>query len=300
MNFDQFKHSVALDALSLTSVLTPLLHQYRTGLDEAVLANRVEVGMTVSREGDVEDVWTAVPADGEPGFMKAAVRVSVQLQKTMRAWLQLHWFSNPENFADTAKTTQLIAYLACKPYYPKAKDAYAYDLMDDWSNSSIDRSLRADISDVLGRISGQLRILGKHDLADYYDPSHASWFISEIERNAKMFYDLLARESRMVHAWVPLIGAKVSQRELEEARRETRIALNEVFRRGEDLSFLAPLFELEALAAIELYIGKPVSRRLTLTGNPEREPRAMGAKVIAFPTRTRILPFELMDELKAA
>lgn len=45
MNLDQFKHSVALDALSLTSVLTPLLHQYRTGLDQAVLANRVRVEM---------------------------------------------------------------------------------------------------------------------------------------------------------------------------------------------------------------------------------------------------------------
>lgn len=310
MNLDQFKHSVALDALSLTSVLTPLLHQYRTGLDQAVLANRVEVGMSVSHEGDATDSWTAVPADGEPGFMKAAVRVSVQLQKTMRCWLQMHWFANPDNFADTARTTQLLAYLACKPFYPKAKDAYAYDLLDDWSTSAIDRSIRSDMSDVLARVSNQLRILGRHELADYYDPAHTSWFVSEIQRNAKMFYDLLVRESRLVHAWVPLIGAMPTQRQLDEARRETRIALNEAFRRGEDLSYLAPLFELETAAALELYIGRPVGRKLTLTGNPERQPEALAlrnnveqAKVLPFPGRNpqtepkrpRIVPFSLID-----
>lgn len=306
MKLDQFKHSVALDALSLTSVLTPLLHQYRTGLDQAILANRVEVDMSVVLPGSAEDTWSAVPADGEPGFMKAAIRVSVQLQKTMRCWLQMHWFASPENLADTARTAQLVAYLACKPYYPKAKNAYAYDLLDDWSTSAIDRSIRADMPDVLARVSNQLRILGRHELADYYDPSHASWFVSEIERNGQLFYELLARESRLVHAWVPLIGAKVTDRQLDEARRETRVALNEIFRRGEDLSYLAPLFEMEVVAALEMYIGKPVSRTLTLSGNPERSPQELTAsfppppaKVIPFP-RPRRVAYSLIEEEKAA
>jgi hypothetical protein len=299
MIFDEFKHSVALDALSLTSVLTPLLHQYRTGLDEAVLANRMDVGMTVSYEGNAADSWAAVPADGEPGFMKAAIRVSVQLQKTMRCWLQLHWFADPDNFADTAKTAQLLAYLACKPFFPKAKDAYAYDLLDDWSTSAIERGIRADMPDVLSRVSNQLRILGRHELADFYDPSHASWFVSEIQRNSRMFYDLLASESRLVHAWVPRIGKVPTQRQLDEARKETRIALNEVFRRGEDLAYLIPLFELETVAAIENYVGRPIGRRLALTGNPQWHPTA---KVLPFPRKKRpkVLPFSLLDDEKAA
>jgi hypothetical protein len=315
MNLDQFKHCVALDALSLTSVLTPLLHQYRTGLDKAVLANRVEVEMTVTHQGNAEDAWRAVPADGEAGFMKGAVRVSLQLQKTLRCWLQMHWFADAENFADTAKTTQLLAYLACKPFHPKAKDAYAYDLLDDWSTSAIDRSIRADMPDVLARVSNQLRILGQHDLADYYDPSHASWFVSEIERNGKLFYEILARESRIVHAWVPRIGKAMTPKQLDEARRETGIALNEIFRRGEDLSYLRPLFEMEAVAALELYIGRPVGRSLSLTGNPERNPEAtailggaVASNVIPFPakpasmklSRGRVVPYSLLDVDEAA
>lgn len=315
MNLDQFQHSVSLDALSLTSVLTPLLHQYRTGLDQAVLANRVHVEMSVIHHGNPEDAWTAVPADGEAGFMKAAVRVSLQLQKTLRCWLQMQWFADAENLADTARTTQLLAYLACKPYHPKAKDAYAYDLLDDWSNSAIERSIKGDMPDVLGRISNLLRILGRHDLADFYDPTHSSWFAGEIERNGKMFRDILARESRIIHAWVPLIGAKLTQRQLDDARRETRIAMNEIFRRGEDLAYLAPLFEIEAVAALELYIGRPIGRSLTLTGNPERAPDSVAllcgrdnSNVIPFPVMTRIeqrkprriVPYSLLEADKAA
>jgi hypothetical protein len=315
MNLDQFKHSVALDALSLTSVLTPLLHQYRTGLDQAVLANRVRVEMSVVHHGNAEDAWMAVPADGEAGFMKGAVRVSLQLQKTLRCWLQMQWFADAENLTDTAKTTQLLAYLACKLYTPRAKDAYAYDLLDDWSSAALERNIKSDMPDALARVANLLRISGKHDLADYYDPSHASWFVSEIERNGKMFREILARESRIVHAWVPLIGARVKEKQLENARRETRIALNEIFRRGEDLGYLAPLFEIEVVAALELYIGRPIGRSLSLAGNPERAPESVAllcgrdnSNVIPFPVMTRleqrkprrIVPFSLIDAEEAA
>ncbi len=315
MKLDPFKHSIALDALSLTSVLTPLLHQYRTGLDQAVLANRIQVDLAVTHSGNVEEVWTAVPATTEAGFMKAAVRVSIQLQKTLRCWLQLHWLANTANLEDTAKSAQLLAYLACKPFYPRAKDAYAYDLLDDWSNAAIDRSIRSDMPDVLSSASGLLRIHGRHDLADYYNPAHTTWFVSEIEKNGRLFYDLLTRESRIVHAWVPLIGLKPSNRQLDTARYETRVALNEVFRRTEDLSYLSPLFEIEVVAALELYIGRPVSRSLVLTGNPERNPESNALlngdetrKVLPFPVNPRPfaqqtrrpVPFPLIEADKAA
>jgi hypothetical protein len=310
MNLDSFKHSLALDALSLTSVLTPLLHQYRAGIDESVLANRIDLEMTVSRPGPVDDVWMAVPADGQYGFIKVATRVSVQLQRMMRCWLQMHWFANPENLADRARTTQLLAYLAAKPFYPKVKNAYGYDLLDDRSMGAMDRSIRSDMGDVLGRAANLMRILGEHELADFYNPAHASWFVEEIQRNSKLFYEILTRESRILHAWIPIIGRKPTERQLESARRETRTALNEIFRRGDDLGYLLPLFELEIVAVLEEYIGRPVSRVLTLRGNPQREPQNSAApqpgKVIPFPKpasqrrRHSMIPFPLIDIDQAA
>jgi hypothetical protein len=305
MQLNPFKHSVALDALTLTSVLTPLLHQYRTGLDQAVLANQVQIVMSVDYQGNAADAWMAVPADGENGFMKVAARVSLQLQKTLRAWLEMYWFSDPENLADTTRTAQLIGYLACRLYVPKTKGVYNYDLLDDWSPNAIERHIRTDMSDVLSRISNLLRILGRHDLADYYNPEHVSWFIGEVQRNRKQLLELLARETRIINAWVPLLGKALSARQLEAARRETRTALNEILRRGEDLSWLAPLFEMEAVAAVELYIGRPAGRRLTLSGAPVDAPRQMAlAKVIPFPTveqrlsrqRDRAEAYALVDD----
>ncbi|MFN9299719.1 MAG: hypothetical protein ACK6DZ_18670, partial [Acidobacteriota bacterium] len=275
------------DALSLTSVLTPLLHQYRAGLDESLLANRIDLEMTVSRSGPVADVWMAVPADGQYGFIKVATRVSVQLQKMMRCWLQMHWFAKPENLNDRARTAQLLAYLAAKPFFPKVKNAYGYDLLDDKSISAMERSIRSDISDVLSRAANLLRILGEHDLADYYDPAHAAWFLEEIQHNSKLFYEILTRESRILHAWIPLIGRKPTERQLELARRETRPALNDILRRGDDLGYLLPLFELEIVAALEAYMLRPVGRVLTLRANPRREPQSIAVSrsgnVIPFP-----------------
>jgi hypothetical protein len=233
----------------------------------------------------------------------------------MRSWFQFYWLANPANLEDTAKSAQLLAYLACKPFHPRAKGAYSYDLLDDWSNAAIDRSIRSDMPEVLASASALLRIHGRHDLADYYNPTHTTWFVSEIEKNGRLFYDLLTRESRIVHAWVPLIGSKISQRQLETARHETRVALNEVFRRTEDLSFLTPLFEIEVVAALELYIGRPVSRSLILTGNPERNPESIAllgggetCKVLPFPVSPRpieqktrrIVPYSLIEADKAA
>ncbi|MBZ2183773.1 MAG: hypothetical protein K7J46_03610 [Bryobacter sp.] len=287
MNLDSFKHCLALDALSLTSVLTPLLHQYRAGIDESLLANRIDLEMTVSRPGPVDDVWMAVPADGQYGFIKVATRVSVQLQKMLRCWLQMHWFARPGNLADRTRTAQLLAYLAAKPFFPKVKNAYGYDLLDDKSMSAMERSVRCDISDVLGRASNLMRILGEHELADYYDPAHAARFLEEVQYNSKLFFEILTRESRILHAWIPLIGRKPTERQLELARRETRTALNDLFRRGDDLAYLLPLFELEILAALEAYIGRPVSRVLTLRGNPRHEPQKIAVSrtgnVIPFP-----------------
>lgn len=302
MKLDSFKHSIALDALTLTPVLTPLLHQYRMGLDSALLANRIELQIGLKYHGDASVSWEAVPADGEFGFLKAAAKTSLHLQKTMRTWLQMHWFANPDNFSDCDRTAALLAYLACKPFYAKLKNVYTYDLLDDWSAGAVDRQIRQEMPELLGSVSSLLRVLGRHELADYYNPVHAVWFVGEIQRRGKDFYELLRRESKIIHAWVPRLGKTLSERQMQEARKETRSALNEIFYRDEDLSCYAPVFEIEAVTAVDLYIGRNAGSTLTLAGNPEPVPQTAAlldatarANVIPFPAYPR--PIKLRNEL---
>ena len=312
---NRFQHSVALDALSLTSVVTPLLHHYRAGLEHTILANRMQLDLTLSYRANPSEAWCAVPADGQVGFMKPAIRVSMQIQRSLRCWLEMFWFAGADNFSDTHRAAQVLGYLACRPYFPKAKNNYAYDLLDDWSTKSIERSVRAELPESLTRASGMLRILGHHDLADFYDPAHAKWFAAEIERDGQFFFDLLGREARIIKAWVPYIGAPMNPARLAASRHETAMALSGILHRGDSLAALAPVFEIEAVAALDLYIGRPSSRSLTLTGNPERNPEAVALlcgesprNVRSFPVKPRlsqqvsglVVPFPLIDAEKAA
>ncbi|WP_155121582.1 hypothetical protein [Bryobacter aggregatus] len=304
-----FKHSVALDSLSLTSVLMPILHHYRTGLDQAVLADRIQLELELAYRADADAVWNAVPSDGQYGFMKCAARVSLQIQKAMRCWLQMYWFANPENFVNTAKSSQLLTYLACRPYHPKAKNAYAYDPLDDWSMTSMERSIRGDLPDSLSRAAGLLRILGKHDLADFYLPTHATWFLEETNRDGKFFFEILAREARIINAWAPHIGQPMGPDRLRKSREATAAALQGLFRRGDPLAHLAPIFEIEAVGALDLQIGRPDSRSLVLTGNPERSPEAAALSHVMPISAPRhrfrrsgelAIPFSLIDDEQAA
>ena len=315
MKINQFKHAVALDALSLGSVVTPLLHHYRVGLEQTVLADRVRLSLALSYSGDPAGSWSAVPQDGQAGFMKPAIRVSMHLQKSLRCWLEMFWFSGQDSFTDTTRAAQFLGYLACRPYHPKAKDAYAYDPLDNWSTKSIVRSIRTELPDVLSRASGMLRILGHHDLADFYSPRHAAWFADEIARTDQFLFDLFTREARIINAWVPHIGAALKPTQLTASRHETAGALNGIFHRGDGLGALAPVFEIEAFTALDNYIGRPSGRSFTLTGKPERNPEAVALpggqlprNLLPFPVKPRLsqrasglmVPFPLIDADRAA
>ena len=274
MNFNRFEHKLALDAMSLASVVTPLLHHYRTGLSESVFASRMWLDLTIDCPGNADRIWSSVPARGQAHFIPVARQVSVQMQQMMRAWTHLLWCSNVENLRDTTRTTQVLAYVGSRPFYPKIRDAYSHDLLNEQSVASIRRTAKTYIADPLTLVSNQLRILGEHALADFYSPRHHSWFNKELDGHSKLLFDFIVREGRILNAWIPLLGLGRPEKAIERAREESRVALAQFPRREMDWSFLVPAIELEATAGIEAHIGRPVSRQLILSGSPERSPES--------------------------
>jgi hypothetical protein len=283
MKLSTFTHQVALDAPVLPTVLTPLLHHYRAGLQPSLFANRMTLTMDVAYEGDANAAWALVPKDGEPFHLRAAAKLSVQLQRALRAWLMFSWCANSENLSDTARTTAILAYAASRPFTPKTKMSYGYDLLEDAAVAGLHRSIRMDIAEPLASVQAQLRILGHHNLADYYSPVHAEWFSQEARRGRKVLYDILAREARIVEAWIPLMGHPLQALRFENAMNETRIALRQLLGREGDYSYLAPALAIEASAAMDLASDREVPRRLLLSGNPEKNVPAGALPLYAAP-----------------
>jgi hypothetical protein len=307
MKLSTFTHQVAIDAPALPTVLTPLLHHYRAGLQPSIFANRMTLTMDVAYEGDPNAAWALVPKDGEAFHLRAAAKLSVQLQRALRAWLQFAWCANTENLCDVTRTTAILAYGASRPYIPKTKMSYGYDLLEDTVVAGLHRSIRMDIAEQLASVQAQLRILGHHNLADYYCPFHAEWFSQEAKKGHKLLYDILAREARIIEAWIPLMGHPLHPLRFEHAMNETRIALRQLIGREGDYSYLALALAIEATTAMDLALDREAPRRLLLSGNPEKnvpagalpfhaapapalqfpvphDARRRGAKVIPFPS----------------
>lgn len=270
MKLSPFFHQVSLDAPTLPTVLTPLLHHYRAGLQPSLFANRMTLSLEVHYDADPAEAWSLVPKDKEPFHLRAIAKLSVHLQRTLRAWLAFHWCANTENLCDVDKTMQILAYAASKPFTPKTKMSFGYDLLESEVVAGLHRSIRLSIADPLASVQAQLRILGHHKLADYYSPAHAEWFAGEARKNHKILYEIYARELRLIEAWVLLMGHPLERRSFEKAMNETMICLRQLIRRESDYTHLAPMLAIEATSAMDLALDREAPRRLLLTGNPER------------------------------
>jgi hypothetical protein len=176
-----------------------------------------------------------------------------------------------------------------RPFYPKVKCSYSYDLLEDRHTESIERSVGIYIGDVLQQLSTQLRLAGEHDLADYYAPDRSDWFAQEALKSRKGLYEMISRESQMIRAWAPLLGNAPDVEFLAAAREQASPALRGIFRRDDDWKFLTPMLELEVLAGLETFLHKPKSRQLELRIRPADRPVAnTKGKLIEFPRRTPV------------
>ncbi|GAB4372551.1 MAG: hypothetical protein OHK0021_14920 [Bryobacter sp.] len=288
MKLATLNHELSLDALALGTALSPLLEQYTTSPVAQDLAPRVSVQLHLYRPGTVNAVWSAAPRDGSAGFLRAMTKLSVEIQRAFRNWLQLLWVSDLDNLRDTDRSAQVAAYLALRPFYPKSKNAYGYDLLEDGCLKSIERNVKLYISGVLEVFSTRLRLAGEHALADFYAPRHANWFVENALKSPKHLYEILAREEKLIRLWAPFLGREASELDSEikweSAREEVASHLRAILRRDDDWRFLAPLFEMEATAGLERHLDWPVTRRLEIFLRPLGEPHTR-ANVIPFPTR---------------
>ncbi len=287
------RHDMNLEALSLGTALAPLLHHYRTAPTQSLLANRIELSLELSYPGDPLAHWTAAPNPKETGYFRAVTLLSVEIQKALRAWIGCLWNSQLDNLRDTERTTQVAAYLALRPHYPKSKNALGYDALEDISLGTLQRSLRTHMADALGPIATQLRLLGEHDLADFYSPSHATWFADNAVKTPKLLLNLLAREHKMIRVWAPCPGQGIEEKRLEEVREEIAMNLRGMIRRDDDWRFLTAAVEIEATTAMEAYLERVPQRRLYLQARPEDGPLAatsprLPARVIEFPSRQKL------------
>jgi hypothetical protein len=294
MKFLELRHDFELDALTFGNVVAPLLHHYRTSPKVIAMAETIQVSMHLRRDeefdGDAVRVWESATRNGKSGHIKTMSKLSLEIQRASRAWTSFLWCSDPALLQDRERTAVLATYWAMKPLFPKEKNVWTYDPLEVDAGSLMARTVRQGIEIQLERLATICRLRGEDELADYYSPKRATWFVDNVFRAPKMLWDLFERERKMIRVWGPLLGQPPAAEAFHEAREKCAGAWSDIMRGGLDWRFVTAMVENEAMAALEDFQELPVRRKLEILVEPRRDTIAQsmiaqGGKVIFFPKR---------------
>lgn len=289
MKFLELRHDIELDALTFGSLVAPLLHHYETSPRTEAMGERILVSLHLSREAGLEveaqRVWQSAVRDGKAGHIKTMSKLSLEVQRAARAWTSFLWCSNPALLRDRERTATLAAYWAMKPLYAKEKNVWTYDPLEVDSPGMMARVVRQGIEIQLERLATICRLRGEAELAEYYSPKRATWFVANVFRTPKLLWDLFDRENKMIRVWGPLLGHAPEEESFGEAREKCAAVWNDAMRTGLDWRFVAAMVENEATAALEEHQELPIRRRLEVAVVPQRNTVAQTGKLIIFPKR---------------
>lgn len=215
----------------------------RLGLTVAESAEAANVEIELSSPDDAADVWTALPPPASAAFLAPGARVAVAIQAAMRAWLPYVWLDRPERFEDFDQASVLLMYSACRPFTPRSKEAFVFDILDRDTpramHYSIARTLR-------GRLEGFEAALNAAGVTNARRYAVRRWdrMLELLPHRRHEMNSILVAERELVEGYLDLANP------LKRERGRVRIqrVLRKLFLKR-DFSHLAGVFEWEALRA---------------------------------------------------
>lgn len=234
----------------LRPLLGPVAARLGLGVSEAASESRVEVELSWPDEAN--EVWATMPAPASAAFLAPAARVSVAIQSAMRAWLPYVWFSEPERFEDFDQAAVLMMYSACRPFTPRSKEAFVFDILDHDTPRAMQFSISRNLRYRLEGFEEALNAAGVSN-ARRYAVRRWDRMLELLPNRRHEMNSILVAERELVEGYLDLANP---------AKRERgRIRIERVLRKlflKRDFSSLGGVFEWEAARAACRAMGRPV------------------------------------------
>lgn len=242
------------------SVLPPL------GIPRLALPERpVRAAMSVTLAGEWFAAWAAAPHARQPEYGSVFERVSLRLQKLLRAWLPALWFSGVDRFAVIEIAYPLVMYAATPGRVAGPESGFTYDTTLHWSVFRARKGASAALPNVLARFERRLRNAGQTRLSDYFAPARAREVVRACSGKTGLYLNLLRTEGYLMEELIRLAGHaremnRVLKQEPSRAGRWLAHASGETARRinqrlsgvleGAGFTDLGPLIIMEATIAL--------------------------------------------------
>jgi hypothetical protein len=158
-------------------------------------------GVTVSLPGEAVGAWHLQPAAREAAFFPAFAKMSIALQRELRAWLPALYFDSPEKLDDPAEALPLLVYAASATFPGKPRAQFTYDVIDSRDMARFYRSASRHLGSLLQAVESSLRAAGRTEAANAYRVDPAT-VIKQMQRKSRRLASLLAAESLLVEEFI--------------------------------------------------------------------------------------------------
>lgn len=233
-----------LDAAQTRVLLQPVVSRYDA---QIVPYSTGAVTLSLRLERPLSEIWAATPRDGHSDYLRLAAKVSVAIQECLRAWLPYIWFEDIARFDDFDTAGTLVSYAALRPFTPKNKQAYAFDVLDGDTPRAVLYWLKRWLGPYVAPVEQMLIEMGRAS-SRAFAPRRAERIIALYERKHHPLHSLLVIDRDVIEEFVRMRANYGIEGAIEKAL----TAIERRLRRGpfhRDFSFLVPLLEIEAARA---------------------------------------------------
>jgi hypothetical protein len=254
-----FTDTRELGADQFDATLGPLAALYSIPLPQPG-AGAAAIQLTVKADWP-GPVWPLLAPTQHPRFVKCAARVSVAIQTALRAWLPYLWLSEISRFEDFETAASLLIYSACRPFTPKNRQAFTFDVLDGDTRRAILYSAQRMLPPRLALVEAMLDRRGLKTAA-LYRPRHLERVMAVYERKPHALNAILVAERELVEEYV----LRQERWANTKAREQSEQTLSRRYRKlfaQQDYSALRPVIEAEAAFALADWAQASFERTIT-------------------------------------
>ena len=179
--------------------------------------------------------WKDAPNECHPRYFQAWQRVSMALQKAVRAWVPERYFTIVERYEDRDAAYSMVVYEACRVCYGRPRTEFTYDVADPETLPGACRMIGRAMQTVLAPIEKRLYQAGKIALSHRYAPVWHQDILAAVRKRPKRLVGLLADEAMLINALIDL-GTERNVEAVNRFSKAANAALRNVY--GEDMRAL--------------------------------------------------------------
>ncbi len=207
----------------------------------------VEIGIRLSIPAAAAEAWLRAPGERHPDYFSVYSQVALAVQRALRKWLPLVWFTDIRRYERTARAHALIFYQTTRARASRPRD-FGHELVAPDRAGLAGPWAAPQLANALAKVEPALRAAGRDDLARLYAPKLAPAILRRIVRDPRLINRLLSSEQFVIDRLVRLgldMPTLDSRALLSYCRRFSRAVRRRLWRPyGGDV--LAPLLLLEA------------------------------------------------------